>query len=137
MAVTKRDLKYGLASMSGDIATEDEVKSKVCDSIQMATMSSAHKLKISFPPVQVIAVSGLWALQSKELLSSKCENQMETVAMELRKWPGLNGGQGENRLSSLLKLSPEELATKLRTASGITDLEQRYNIKSPVVAPPL
>ena len=122
VAVTKFDQKYGTASMLGDVATEDEVRSKVCGCIEKAT-----SFKVRFQPPQVIMLSGLWALQSKELLSPTCDRQLkQAAAFQLTTWPGLDGGQEENELLNLLKLGQEVLAKKLERASGITDLEQRY-----------
>ena len=130
VAVTKFDQKYGTASMLGDVATEGEVRSKVCGCIEKAAhgcIEKATRFQGRFQLPQVIMLSGLWALQSKELLSPTCDRQLrQAAAFQLSTWPGLNGGQEENELLNLLKLGEEVLAKKLERASGITDLEQRY-----------
>ena len=107
--------------MLGDVATEGEVRSKVCECIEKAA-----SFKVKFPPAQVIMLSGLWALQSKELLSPTCDKKLrEAAAFQLSTWSGLDSGQEENELLNLLELGKEVLAKKLERASGITELEQR------------
>ena len=129
IAVTKRDQRCVAGSKSSNFASEDEVAEKVCTLIQDAAKSAIKNWKRTFSQANVITLSASWALKSNQLLLPKCDELLKVeIAFQLCLRPGVEGGQGENSFSGLQKLSPEMLANKLKKASGITDLEQRYMI---------
>ena len=103
------------------MASVAEVTSRVCNSVKEAT-------KFHLPENEVIQVSGSWGETANRLpCSSFDEDDIPAVALQLSRWPHLEQacGQGQSVFVSLLKLSREDMAKKLKKASGIHVLERR------------
>ena len=99
----------------------DEVREEVCKSISKATGGAGISKE------KVIILSGLFALESRELMSTNCGLELkEAAAFQLSRLPDFRRGQGEGGLMSLLTLPKEELSVKLRGASNIKALTERY-----------
>lgn len=120
IVVTKFDEMYGPNNKLGDVATEDEVKDEVCRSIEKAA-------KVNISPKNVITLSGLWGLESRELLSPKCDMKLkEAAAFHLSTLPDEKRGQEESELMTLMSIHHKTLSEMLEKASNIKALEERY-----------
>ena len=99
----------------------DEVREEVCKSIKEATVGK------DIPKEKVIILSGLLALESRELLSRNCSQELkEAAAFHLSRSPDFKCGQEEGGLMSLLSLAKEELSVRLERASNLEALVERY-----------
>ena len=121
IVVTKFDENY--TATSGKVLDEEQAKERVASSWLKATNQS-------IPLERIIVVAGQWALNAQELRKSASNPSFNYTRHKrhatncLSMYPGEARGEQEG-FDHLQQMSTEQIAEKLKEASGIVQLEKR------------